>query len=460
VGKKGSDVTGGWRPREVADRHHELTRRYKQLRDLGGGVTPQERGTQLNYLLADVLRAYEIPARVSQRTDLGEIDVAFRLGETRIVLEAKWTRNPTDFGPVSLLATRARQRLEGTIGVFASMAGYTAPALDQLSRSGERIRVVLLDGEHVEALIGGLASPFELIDSALEEASATGRTYVGVAELLASHDQPAQPPIRFGPPEGYDPPLVTYAGEGLAAEIVLSCPEDIRGIAVKPDGRLLLTLLAGMAEVDLEAQGARWVQGPTWMDRNPHVDPTGQVWILRGAAVAQLDGSRLRVVAGGFGGASTLFAGPGGTPWVLNRSGAAVGTYDSGAQLVRINDQLGDEERWVLRLPATAARNAAAIADDRFFVLGSGQSARVDISDSASEEWVETPVASPQGLTAVDGGRLLAVGDKTGVTLVDIDAASGDSTDLMHLGLSGSVSEIARSGPDLYVRSQAPVGDQ
>jgi hypothetical protein len=106
-------VTGGWRPWEVADRHHELTRRYKQLRDLGGGVTPQERGTQLNYLLADVLRAYEIPARVSQRTDLGDIDVAFRLGETRIVLEAKWTRNPTDFGPVSLLATRARQRLEG-----------------------------------------------------------------------------------------------------------------------------------------------------------------------------------------------------------------------------------------------------------------------------------------------------------------------------------------------------------
>jgi hypothetical protein len=83
------------------------------------------------------------------------------------------------------------------------------------------------------------------------------------------------------------------------SEIVLSCPEDIRGIAVKPDGRLLLTLLAGMAEVDLEAQGARWVQGPTWMDRNPHVDPTRQVWILRGAAVAQLDGSRLRVVAGG-----------------------------------------------------------------------------------------------------------------------------------------------------------------
>lgn len=125
---------------------------------------------------------------------------------------------------------------------------------------------------------------------------------------------------------------------------------------------------------------------------------------------------------------------------------------------MRINDQLGDEERWALRLPASAATNAAALGADRFFVLGSGQSARVDLGDLSSEEWVETPVASPQGLIAVDGGRLLAVGDKTGVTLVEIDAAGGDSADLMHLGLSGSVSEIARAGPDLYVRSQAPVG--
>jgi hypothetical protein len=282
-------------------------------------VTPQQRGSQLNYLLADVLRAYEIQARVSQPTDLGEIDVAFRLGETRIILEAKWTTDPIGFGAVSLLATRARQRLEGTIGVFASMAGYTPPALDQVSRSGERVRVVLFDGEHVEALIGGLAAPHELIDAALGEASVTGRTYVGVTGLLASHDRPAEPPIGFGPPEGYNQQLVGYAAEGLVAEIVVHCPEDIRGITVKPDGRLLATLRAGMVEVDLKARSARWVQGLTCIDRNPHIDPAGQIWVLRGAAVARLDGSRLRVLAGGFGGASTLFAGPSGTPWVLDR---------------------------------------------------------------------------------------------------------------------------------------------
>jgi hypothetical protein len=259
--------------------------------------------------------------------------------------------------------------------------------------------------------------------------------------------------------ERYDQPLVSYAAEGLAAEIVLSCPEEIRGIAVKPDGRLLVTLLAGMAEVDLDTRSARWVPGPTGMDRNPHADPAGQVWVLRGAAMARLVGAGCGSWLG-FGGASTLFAGPGGTPWVLDRSGAAVGPDDSGAQLVRIADQLGDEKRWALRLPASAARNAAAFGADRFFVLGSGQSARVDLGDLSSKEWVETPVANPQGLTSVDGGRLLAVGDKTGVTLVEIDAASGDSADLMHLGLSGSVSEIARSGPDLYVRSQAPVGQE
>jgi hypothetical protein len=446
-----------WRPWEVADRHRQLVERYKQLRDLQGGMTPQYRGSQLNHLIADALRAYEIQARVSQISDLGEVDVAFRLGDTRIILEAKWTTSPIAFGPVNLFATRARQRLEGTIGIFASMAGYTPPAVDQVSRSADRVRVVMFEVEHVEALIAGLASPDELINAALEEASVTGRIDVGVAELLASHDRQAEPRIGFGPPDGYDQPLVGFAGEGLGGEIVLHSPEDIRGIAVKPDGRLLVSLLAGMAEVDLEARRTRWVLGLTCTARNPHVDPAGQVWLLRGAAVTRVDGSRLRVVAGGFGGASTLFAGPDGTPWVLDRSGAGVSPHDTGAQLVRITDQLGDEERWEVRLPASVARNAAALAPGRFFVLGAGHSARVDLDDR-TEEWFPTPVANPQGLTAVDDGRVLAVGDKTGVTLAEIDAASGDSADLMHLRLSGSVSEIARSGPDLYVQSQAPVG--
>jgi Galactose mutarotase-like len=152
---------------------------------------------------AEVLAGYTaLTGRAPLPPDWGEIDVAFRLGDSRIILEAKWTTDPISFGPVNLLVTRARQRLEGTIGIFASMAGYTTPALDQVSRSGERVRIVLFDAEHVEALISGLASPHELIDAALEEASATGRTYVGVAELLASHGSPIEPPIGFGPPAG------------------------------------------------------------------------------------------------------------------------------------------------------------------------------------------------------------------------------------------------------------------
>jgi hypothetical protein len=55
---------GGRRPTPGA------TRRDKQLCGLGGGMTPQQRGSQLNYLFADVLRAYEIQVRVGQPTDL------------------------------------------------------------------------------------------------------------------------------------------------------------------------------------------------------------------------------------------------------------------------------------------------------------------------------------------------------------------------------------------------------
>jgi hypothetical protein len=43
-------------------------------------------------LLAVVLRADELQARVSQPTDLGEIDVAFRLATPRASWR-QWTRN-------------------------------------------------------------------------------------------------------------------------------------------------------------------------------------------------------------------------------------------------------------------------------------------------------------------------------------------------------------------------------
>lgn len=117
-------------------------------------------------------------------TPLGEIDVAFRLGQTRFILEAKWHESKIDYGPIALLDARIRQRIEGTLGLFVSMSGYTSPAVEQISSSGTRVRMLLFDSEHVEALVEGSISPEILIDAALEEAATTGRIYVSLSNLV------------------------------------------------------------------------------------------------------------------------------------------------------------------------------------------------------------------------------------------------------------------------------------
>src|SRR4051812_33675259 len=105
---------------------------WRQLDALSGGLTPQRRGQRFNGFLAEMLRAWGIDARENQR-NLGEIDVMFRVGEQRFVLEAKWERGAIDIGALSKIRTRVQQRLAGVLGVFVSMHGYTGDALDQLS---------------------------------------------------------------------------------------------------------------------------------------------------------------------------------------------------------------------------------------------------------------------------------------------------------------------------------------
>ena len=147
-------------------------------------MSPQQRGVKFNHLLADILREYGINPRVGALTPFGEIDVVFRLGHTRFILEAKWHEAKIDYGPIALLDARIRQRIEGTLGLFVSMSGYTAPAVEQISSSGTRVRMLLFDRAHVEALVEGSVSPETLIDAALEEAATTGRVYSPLPGLM------------------------------------------------------------------------------------------------------------------------------------------------------------------------------------------------------------------------------------------------------------------------------------
>ena len=99
--------------------------------------------------------------------------MAFAIGDTRFILEAKWEQAPVSFDPIAKLSRRITQRLTGTRGVFLSMSGYTAEAIGDMLR-GQQPDILLLDRSHLEAMLSGLFSPADLFTGLLDRASYRG----------------------------------------------------------------------------------------------------------------------------------------------------------------------------------------------------------------------------------------------------------------------------------------------
>jgi len=166
---------------EDSKRWRELVGEYGRL-DRGEGVTRQRRGQLFNGLIAELLKLYGIKARADNRS-VGELDVIFTYNDRRFILEAKWVESKTDTGPIAKLQRRVEQRMAGVAGVFLSMSGYTADAIDEY-RLGRRIDTLLLERSHWEAILSGLMSPQDLFDRLLDAAQFEGTAHVSLLNLL------------------------------------------------------------------------------------------------------------------------------------------------------------------------------------------------------------------------------------------------------------------------------------
>ncbi len=172
----------GLPPPAVQQELNRLAEDYRRMQELQG-YTEQSRGRRLNGVVAELLRAWEINAIESAR-GLGEIDVAFELGGTRFILEAKWEQDKLNMHPVFSLRGRVQQRLSGTVGLLLSMSGYTPDTLSQ-ANIGQGPMVLLLDKDHFEAMLFGATSPQKLLKALLDRASFYGEAYTPWSKLVS-----------------------------------------------------------------------------------------------------------------------------------------------------------------------------------------------------------------------------------------------------------------------------------
>lgn len=101
---------------QVSDRLAALTVSTENL---------QRRGYDLERLLADLFRVFEMDYRPSYRNTHEQVDGAFDYKSFTYLVEARWRAAAPDAGDLADVKMKVDGKLESTRGVFVSMAGST-----------------------------------------------------------------------------------------------------------------------------------------------------------------------------------------------------------------------------------------------------------------------------------------------------------------------------------------------
>lgn len=415
-------------------RLRQLASEYARLRQLDG-YDVASRGRRFNSWLAEMLQAWGHRARADEN-EHGNIDVAFAVRDTRFVLEAKWERDRTPIDPITKLQKRVAQRLGGTIGVFVSMAGYTQPALADL-KDGQRLEVLLLTSEHVEAMLTGFCPPEELFELMLDHAHFYGVPTRPLSELLADDRQRGLPVI--GDRE-LGPPAATMVGAGVTASWLAdgNIPFGQSGLSVFADGRLVAVTGRGLLLIDPESRTCEWLHAPTHVT-DAKALPTGDIAIVRRFGVARLKDGVLRIVDGPFSGRVRFTIDCFATEEIAVWSNDARGTGGIDLQrgaIAHLGAEPGDARVVEVKDAGTGGATAARLSSGVTLVLGNP----TVLIDGERAHIVDVPTSNPFTAAPI-GDELLIVGGE--IDVLRADAHCQGMRKIAVLNMRGSVVDMA-----------------
>jgi hypothetical protein len=144
----------------------------------------QRRGYLLEQLLRDLFELFDLDPRASFRNEGEQLDGAFTFDQTDFLLEAKWHQEQVDAPDLADFKDKIDRKLENTLGIFISMNGYTARAVDRFSTN--RPVMILLDGSDLMAVLEGRIDLGQLMLRKRRHASQTGEIYLPIYKVLAS----------------------------------------------------------------------------------------------------------------------------------------------------------------------------------------------------------------------------------------------------------------------------------
>jgi hypothetical protein len=152
---------------KLADRMNELAKR----------IGEQKAGYEFQDWFYDLMDHFEIVNRRPYNLGGRQIDGTITVSGTTYLVETKFTASQSGATDIDSIVAKVSKVADNTMGILISMSGFSATAISQAS--GPRTPLLLLDSQHVYAVLTGTVADFkDLVNRLRRHASQTGESYL------------------------------------------------------------------------------------------------------------------------------------------------------------------------------------------------------------------------------------------------------------------------------------------
>lgn len=174
------------RARELLTRQQAVTTALDALRArffaLIPSTEPQKRGFELERIMYDLFRLFDLDPKASFK-NLGEqIDGAFRLEGMDYLFECRWRTEQASTQDLDAFSTKVKRKLDNTLGLFLSVNGFSPTAVS--AHSVVRPVLLLADGEDLTAVLEGRIDFSELLRRKRAHAAHDGGIFLRVRDII------------------------------------------------------------------------------------------------------------------------------------------------------------------------------------------------------------------------------------------------------------------------------------
>jgi hypothetical protein len=175
----GEAKTAAAQQRNFNERLDALKSRYEQLAVMGDA---QGRGQALEPFLRNLFALFDLDPKAAFTLTGEQIDGAFSLGDIHFLLEAKWTKDPTERKEIDPFKAKVTSRIENTLGLFVSINGFQPTAVE--FHSGAGAQVLMMNGADLYMVLDGRVDLVDLLRRKYRHASQTGEVLFEATQML------------------------------------------------------------------------------------------------------------------------------------------------------------------------------------------------------------------------------------------------------------------------------------